>query len=550
MGRVLFCAWRRVMVESIKATSWANRLKNSKVIRWVAGISAVIVLVLYGSSLFLDEPFRRIMEEKMNRDLKGYSVRLPELHVRLLGLSVTLKGLTVTQQAHPDTPVAIFPVLKASIYWRGVFSGRLVAKFTLDQPKININLLQLKHEAANKVSLKERGWQKVVEDIYPLKINILKINDASISYIDQDPKRPLILSHFNLQANNIRNIHLPDQVYPSSFHLETAIFGTGHGSIDGAANFLAVPFPGIKGRLKLEKVPIDYFNTVIARSNISLQGGLLQASGDAEYSPKVKVVHLENLEIQGMKIDYIHSQNTAVVEKKRTVAAGKTAMALTNKPGLLINADQVNLTGCTIGLVNKAVRKPYHIFLSDADLQMSNFSNQFSQGTAQVILKAKFMGSGVTTASANFRPENEGPDLDLYLKIEESRLTAMNDLLRAYGDFDVSAGIFSLVTELHFKKGYISGYIKPFFKDMKVYDSRKDSKRGIRHQMYEMMVGGVATILENRSQQEVATKVVIKGRAVKPETSSWQIVVELLRNAFFKAILPSFEKEVTGSGKN
>ncbi|MDD5286548.1 MAG: DUF748 domain-containing protein [Desulfuromonadaceae bacterium] len=537
------------MEENSEGNSWAKRLKSSKAFRRGVGIPAIIAVVLYVASFFLDEPLRSSMEQKMNRDLKGYSVRLPKLHVQLLGLSLTLKGVIVSQQAHPELPVITIPVLKASIHWLGIFSGRLVAEFMLDQPKININLQQLRHEAESKVPLKERGWQQVVEDIYPLKINTLKIKDASITYIDKDQKRPLILNHFNLKANNIRNIHLPDQVYPSSFHLDTAIFDTGHGTVDGAANFLAEPFPGIKGRLKLEKVPIDYFNTVIARSNISLHGGLLRATGDAEYSPKVKNVHLENLDIQGMNMDYIHTQRTAGAEKKRAVEAGKTAMNLTNKPGLLIRADRVSLTGCTLGMVNKAARRPYRIFLSDTDLQMSNFSNQFSQGTAKIILKAKFMGSGITTASANFRPEKEGPDLDLYVKIEESQLTAMNDLLRAYGDFDVSAGIFSLVTELHFKNGAISGYIKPFFKNTKVYDRRKDKDRGIFHQMYEKMIGGVAKILENRSHREVATKVDIKGKANKPETSSWQIVAELIKNAFFKAILPSFEKEVTGGGK-
>ena len=273
------------------------------------------------------------------------------------------------------------------------------------------------------------------------------------------------------------------------------------------------------------------------------------ASGEAEYSPKVKKVHLENLGIQGMKIDYIHSPRTAAAEKKRAVAAGKTAKDLSNKPGLLIRADQLNLTMCTLGLVNNAARKPYRIFLAETDLHMSNFSNQVSQGAAQVQLKTKFMGSGITTASAKFRPENAGPDFDLYVKIEDSRMTAMNDVLRAYGDFDVSAGVFSLVTELHVKNGAISGYIKPFFKDMKVYDKRKDKDQGLSHQMYEMLVGGVAFILENRSHQEVATKIDIKGRANHPETSTWQIVGELIRNAFFKAILPSFEKEATGAGK-
>jgi hypothetical protein len=125
----------------------------------------------------------------------------------------------------------------------------------------------------------------------------------------------------------------------------------------------------------------------------------------------------------------------------------------------------------------------------------------------------------------------------------------MNNVLRAYGNFDVSAGVFSLVTELHVRKGRISGYIKPFFKDMKVYDRRKDKGRGFGHQMYEKLIGGVAKLLENRSQQEVAIRTDISGPVGNPETSTKQIIAELIKNAFFKAILPSFEKEATGAGK-
>jgi len=538
------------MVENMEKLPWIKQLLNSRLFRWLVGIPVVLALVLYGASYLLDEPMRRNMEKELNRDLKGYSVRLPGLHVQLIGLSLTLKGLTVRQQAHPEPPVAYFPVIKASIHWRGILVGKRVAEFKLDRPKININLLQLRSEAANKVSLKERGWQQALEDIYPLKINTLKINDASITYIDQDPKQPLVLSHLNLQAANIRNIHLPDQVYPSSFHLDTAIFDSGHGTVDGAANFLARPYPGVKGRILLEKVPIDRLNILTARSNLSIHGGLLRASGEAEYSLKVKNVHLEDLTIQGMRMDYTHSQRTAGIEKKRAAVVRKTARKLSNEPGLLLRADQVNLIGCTLGMVNEAARKPYRVFLAETDFHLSNFSNQFTRGPAQAQLKAKFMGSGITTASATFRPEKAGPDFDLSLKIGQTQLTAMNNVLRAYGDFDVSAGVFSLVTELHVKNGRITGYIKPFFKDMKVYDRRKDRERGLGHQMYEMLIGGAASLLENRSQQEVATRADVSGPVGNPETSTWQIVAELIKNAFFKAILPSFEKEVTGAGKH
>jgi len=537
------------MPESIAGTSWVKKLQNSRALRWVIGIPVALAVVLFVVSFFLDESLRRNMEKNINRDLKGYSVRLPKLHLQLLDLSLTLKEMAVLQQAHPDPPVVYFPVLRASIHWRGLIAGKLVAQFNLDQPKININLLQLRSEAADKVSLKERGWQQAVEDIYPLKINSLKINDATITYIDEDSKKPFTLSHLNLQAINIRNVNLPDKVYPSSFHLDTAIFDTGHGIIDGKANFLGEPFPGIKGRITLEQVPLDYFNTVSATSNLIMEGGVLGATGNAEYSPKVKIAQLENLNIKGMKIDYIHSQRTAAVEKKRAALIAKKARELRDKPGLLIRADQLSLTGCTLGMVNKAASHPYRLFFSDADFHLSNFSNQFSEGPAQARLKGKFMGSGLTTASGTFRPEKDGSDFDLFVKIEETRLTTMNDLLRTYGDFDVSAGVFSLVSELHVKNDAVSGYMKPFFKDITVYDGRRDNERGIGHRFYEMMVGGAAGLLENRSRQEVATKVNITGSLKHPQTSSWEILGGLIRNAFFKAIVPGYEKKATGAIK-
>ena len=80
---------------------------------------------------------------------------------------------------------------------------------------------------------------------------------------------------------------------------------------------------------------------------------------------------------------------------------------------------------------------------------------------------------------------------------------------------------------------------------MKVYDKRKDKEKSVFHKMYEMLVGGLAKLLENRSRGEVATKADIAGPVESPETSTLQIIGQLIKNAFFKAILPGFEQEVT-----
>ena len=66
------------------------------------------------------------------------------------------------------------------------------------------------------------------------------------------------------------------------------------------------------------------------------------------------------------------------------------------------------------------------------------------------------MGSGSTQVQATFRPESKGPDLDLVLSIENTDMRKMNDLLRAYGNFDVVAGNFSMYSKIKFGKGRLT----------------------------------------------------------------------------------------------
>ena len=62
--------------------------------------------------------------------------------------------------------------------------------------------------------------------------------------------------------------------------------------------------------------------------------------------------------------------------------------------------------------------------------------------------------------------------------------------------------------------------------------------------IFEGLIGGVAVLLENRPREEVATKADIGGSVEDPDASTWQVVVKLVQNAFFKAILPGLEREI------
>lgn len=154
------------------------------------------------------------------------------------------------------------------------------------------------------------------------------------------------------------------------------------------------------------------------------------------------------------------------------------------------------------------------------------------------------MGSGKTVVNAALRPKARSADFDLRVRIDETKMATMNDLLLAYGNFDVVDGLFSFYSEFSVRNGEIKGYVKPLFKGMKIYDARQDSDKAFFRKVREALIGGIAWILQNRARGEVAASAQISGRIDDPEISTWEIVMGLIQNAFFKAVLPGFEREV------
>jgi hypothetical protein len=510
------------------------------------GVGAVIILLLllaFVASVIIDEPMRQRMQADMNRSLQGYHVELPYLDFSIFGFSVTLENLTLFQDAYPDPPVMRIGRLKASVHWRALLNWRLVADFELERPEIHVNLIQLRKERAEEVPIQKRGWQGAVNAIYPLKVNLLTVSDGRMTYIDEDPERPLELSAIFLEAENIRNVESPERVYPSEFQFTARVFEKGHAAVDGHADFLAIPYPGVEAQLNLEQVDLAYFQPVLARHHLYISGGEFGALGRIEYAPTVKTGHLTSVRVDDVAIDYIHSAQTAENESAKAEKAQEVVEDVSDRPGLFLRIDDLRLSG-EVGFVNEAQDPSYRIFLHQTELHLTNLSNQFREGVAEARLKGYFMGSGETEILARLRPEQDGPDFDLFLRSLGTQMTSMNDLLRAYGNFDVTEGRFSLFTEIHVRDGYVEGYVKPFFRDLTVYDPEQDAEKNLFQRLYEAVLDVIGEILTNPETQKIATIADISGPVEDPDSSTWQIIVNLIRNAFFDIILPGFGAEV------
>src|SRR5262249_29164949 len=163
--------------------------------------------------------------------------------------------------------------------------------------------------------------------------------------------------------------------------------------------------------------------------------------------------------------------------------------------------------------------------------------NRSDTKPVKVNLTGLLDASGKTRLDASFLPRQSNPEMELAMQIEGTEMKAMNDLFRAYGNFDVVNGQFSFYSELNIKDGKIDGYVKPLFSNLDVYDREQDKDKNVFQQIYEGIVGGVGTLLENR-REAVATQADVTGEAKSPQLSTWQVVVNLVTNAFFRAILP------------
>ncbi len=511
--------------------------------RWVGIAFGLVGLLIAGISFYLDAILRASIERNINRQLKGFSVHIRAASFHPIGFSLDLLDATAVQTAHPDPPVLRIPRLHASVQWRALLHGRLVADFLIERPKLYLNLNQARTEIKNPTPLRERGWQEALEAIYPLKVNEFRVRDAELTYVDQGPFRPLQLSRVNFRADNIRNINSPEHVYPSEFHLDGVVFNSGRVVLDGNADFLAEPHVGLQGSIELEGIDLDYFKPITSRYNVTVRRGTLSTLGIFEYAPRTKVVDLQEISIRDVGIEYVHKPETAVVEDQTVRQIQRTATQVSNSPEILLRVDKVNVLQSAFGYRNEAADPPYRLFLADAEIHFTNVSNQHAEGKATGSVKGKFMGSGDSTISLTFSPVGKKLDFDLTVRIDGTELPAMNDLLRASAGFDVGGGQFSFYSEVNARQGNITGYAKPLFKDITFNNQRQDRKKGFFQGFKQGLVEGAARLLENPPRREVGTKINISGTLDSPEYSTWEAVGGFLKNAFLKAILPGLEKE-------
>src|SRR5262245_12995556 len=515
----------------------------------IAGLGALLLVATYIGARSLDEPVRRYMEAEVNRRLTGYTVSIPGLRLHLLAAAIEMREATLVQNDNPDPAVLHIRRLVTSLDWRALIHGRVVADVTFDHPTVHLDLRQVRSEVADPTPVKERGWQEALEALtLDLKINRLRILQGDVTYADRGPFKPLHLSHLNIQADNIRNIRTQERTYPSEIHLEGVVFEQGQIWLDGHADFLATPYPGVEGALWLERIALDYFRPLTNRYNMSVRNGTLSLEGGFEVGPNITRVSLEQVRVQGVALEYTHTRETAGAEKARVEQTAAVARQATKTPTAQLAIKRLDVTGSTFGFVNRAASPAYRLQLTDTDITLQHLSNQPRDGHASIALRGQLMGKGSTRISASVKPRPGRADLDITTLIEDADLPRLSDVVRAHGGVGVTQGALSVYSELKLENGTIEGYVKPLVKDVRI-DGSADGDRSLKRRLYEGMMNVAGKVLKNHSRGEVATVVHVSGPLERPRVSRWETIGRLLQNAFLKPIVPGLDPSRAPGGE-
>jgi len=507
----------------------------------LAMLAAALLVAMAFVDVLLAGPMRSWAERTMNANLKGYTVRIARVRPHLWRLAFDLDDLVLVQNTHPQPPVADFGTLEFSMLWSELLRFKVAGNLTIQRPALHINLDQIEAEARSHVSLKDRGWQKAVESIFPINLDRVKVEDGSLLYLSGGTEsRPLQLTKITMLAQNVRNIAAAKGTYPSPVSLEAVLFGSGTVSFKGAADFLREPTAAVQGELRLDKVPLDRLDPLAQEYQLKTTGGLLSLHGAVEVTPEFKVAHFEEVLFDQLRVDYVTSKVTKAIEKAHGKEALKLAKKVRNAPQLLLKVDALKLTHSQLGFVNEGVSPSYRLFMADMNLTLKNLSNQADQGASEFQARGSFMGSGTTVVSGEFRSTATPAEASVRLKLDDARLVDLNGMLRTHADVDVADGLFSVYTEMTVKNNRVEGYIKPLIKNLKIYDRQKDQGKPFGKRVKMHVLQFFANLFKNHDSRAVATVVRISGSTHDPKTSEWEIIRKLIGNGLSRAILPGF----------
>lgn len=211
---------------------------------------------------------------------------------------------------------------------------------------------------------------------------------------------------------------------------------------------------------------------------------------------------------------------------------------------LPLKINQVTVNNGKAYLKNFEKDSSYSIYLHNIQMKLENVQNvkKIKNGlAAHFFLSADAMENATLKMEGKFDRFKKNPTFDMEASLKDLELPALNSFLNHYTKVRAEKGVFSLFVEVAAGNGKIKGYAKPFIKNFKVANENTI----LPHKIYQGAISLAATLLENPKKKTIATQINICGKVDDPNTETFSVIINLLRHAFIKALVPTINNKVS-----
>lgn len=175
------------------------------------------------------------------------------------------------------------------------------------------------------------------------------------------------------------------------------------------------------------------------------------------------------------------------------------------------------------------------VALENLNIMARNLGNVKDEGTAlpaSISLNATAMGNGSLNIDGGLNLLKATPDFDIDFKLEKAEIKDFNNLSDHHAGLEAESGLLFFYLEAAAADGKLTGYVKPVIENLNIKNEKDDD---VMKRLYQGAAQVVTNLFENNKKDQIATRVEIAGDLDNLDTSVFQALINIFRNAFFEA---------------
>ena len=186
---------------------------------------ASILLFLIIVRLILPYVVLRVVNDRLTK-IDGYYGHVNDIDIALIRGAYQLDSIYINKVdsvKNEQTPFFSAALVDLSIEWKAIFKGSIVGEIVFERPIITFTKDKVEPK---KVTADSSSFKDLKEDLIPLQINRVEINDGTIKYKDNfsKPKVDIALTDAYILALNLRNSYDSAAILPASVKAKAKVY--------------------------------------------------------------------------------------------------------------------------------------------------------------------------------------------------------------------------------------------------------------------------------------------------------------------------------------